>query len=159
MNKTGRINHKPILKIGQLSESLEDYLEIIFELAQKQGAARVRDIAKAKKVQMPSVTSALKRLEKESLITYEAREFARLTSQGENLARSLLKRHYFLKSFLVDILKVDPKTAAKDACSMEHALSQKTMSRFYDFSEFLGAGKNGIRDILKSYHDRQHKND
>jgi DtxR family transcriptional regulator, Mn-dependent transcriptional regulator len=140
------------IQIGQLSESLEDYLEIIFELQQKQGAARVRDIAKAKKVQMPSVTAALKRLDREGLITYEAREYARLTSQGENLAKGLLKRHYFLTTFLVDILKVDSKTAAKDACSIEHALSQKTMSRLYDFSEFLGSSKDGVKDILKTFH-------
>lgn len=145
------------IEIGQLSESLEDYLEIIFELQQKQGAARVRDIARAKKVRMPSVTSALKRLEKEGLINYEAREFARLTSRGENLASSLLKRHYFLTTFLIEVLKVDPKTAAKDACSMEHALSQKTMSRFYDFSEFLSSSKTGVRDVLSTFHEHKVK--
>lgn len=149
---TNNITKRQFVEIGQLSESLEDYLEIIFELQQKQGAARVRDIAKAKKVQMPSVTSALKRLEKEGLITYEVREFARLTTRGENLAKSLLKRHRFLTSFLIDVLKVDPKTAAKDACSIEHALSQKTMNRLYDFSEFLGLSKNEIRDVLKAFH-------
>jgi DtxR family transcriptional regulator, Mn-dependent transcriptional regulator len=157
MAETKRTAKNMAIQIGQLSESLEDYLEIIFELQQKQGAARVRDIAKAKKVQMPSVTSALKRLEKEGLIIYEAREFARLTSQGEYLAKGLLKRHYFLTAFLVDVLKVDPKTAAIEACSMEHALSQKTMSRFYDFSEFLGSSKNGVRDILKSFHGKMIK--
>jgi DtxR family transcriptional regulator, Mn-dependent transcriptional regulator len=152
MPENKQTTKSPAIQIGQLSESLEDYLEIIFELQQKQGAARVRDIAKAKKVQMPSVTAALKRLDREGLITYEAREFARLTPQGEYLARGLLKRHHFLTTFLVNILKVDAKTAAKDACSMEHALSQKTMSRLYDFSEFLGSSKDGVKDILKTFH-------
>lgn len=157
MAKTNKTTPNPVTQIGQLSESLEDYLEIIFELQQKQGAARVRDIARAKKVQMPSVTSALKRLEKEGLIIYEAREFARLTSSGENLSKSLLKRHYFLTSFLVDILKVDPKTAAKEACSMEHALSQKTMSRFYNFSQFLESSKCSMKEILRTFHDNKAK--
>jgi DtxR family Mn-dependent transcriptional regulator len=152
MPEIKRAIHSTAKQIGELSESLEDYLEIIFELTQKQGAARVRDIAKAKKVQMSSVISALKRLDREGLITYEAREFARLTSQGDILAKSLLKRHYFLTAFLVDVLKVDPKTAARDACSMEHALSQKTMSRLYEFSEFLDTGKDGVKDILKTFH-------
>jgi DtxR family Mn-dependent transcriptional regulator len=138
-------------RIGDLSESLEDYLEIIFELAEKRGTARVRDIAAAKKVKMSSVTSALKRLGREGLIVYEAREIAKLTSDGENLAQRLLKRHHFLTGFLVDVLKVDPKTAAKDACSMEHALSQKTMSRLYDFSEFLQGRQDGLKDILKAF--------
>ena len=138
-------------EIGQLSESLEDYLEIIYTLAQENRVARVKDIAIAKKVKMSSVTSALRRLNKAGLVNHEAREFVGLTPAGEDLAIRLLKRHKFLTSFLVDILRVDPKTAAKDACSMEHALSQKTMSRLYGFSEYLQSSRDGLKDMLKSF--------
>jgi DtxR family Mn-dependent transcriptional regulator len=88
-------------EIGQLSESLEDYLEIIFTLAEKYHVARVKDIALAKKVKMSSVTSALKRLAKIGLADYEAREFVVLTPAGDDLARRLLNRHNFLTGFLI----------------------------------------------------------
>jgi len=127
-----------------------------FRTNPKQGAARVRDIAKAKKVQMSSVTSALKRLDREGLITYEAREFARWPHTVKSLAKNLLKRHYFLTAFLVDVLKVDPKTAAKDACSMEHALSQKTIAAYTTFRNFLIPAKTGQR-YLKTFHGSNRK--
>ena len=58
--------HPPI---GQLSESLEDYVEIIYNLIEENKVARVRDIAKAKDVKMSSVVSALKRLDQEKKVS------------------------------------------------------------------------------------------
>jgi DtxR family Mn-dependent transcriptional regulator len=150
MNKA-KTQKKASREIGQLSESLEDYLEIIFTLAEKHRVARVKEIALAKKVKMSSVTSALKRLDKLELVSYEAREFVSLTPSGDDLARRILKRHNFLAGFLVEVLGVESKTAAKDACSMEHALSQATMSKLYDFSEFLQSQQNGVKDLLQRF--------
>ena len=45
-------------QVGQLSESLEDYIEIIYGLIESQKVARVRDIARAKDVKMSSVVAA-----------------------------------------------------------------------------------------------------
>ena len=73
--------------IGELSESLEDYIEIIFNLIETHKIARVRDIARAKDVKMSSVVSALKRLGQTGLVKYEAREFVELTDSGSDLAR------------------------------------------------------------------------
>ncbi|OQX91711.1 MAG: hypothetical protein B6D58_06720 [candidate division Zixibacteria bacterium 4484_95] len=140
-----------IRRIGQLSESLEDYLEIIYNLVQKQKVARVRDIAQVKAVKMSSVTSALKRLDRKGLANYEAREFVELTKAGTNLAKRLIKRHNFLKKFLIEVLKVDPPTAESDACSMEHVLSSQTMNRLFDFSEFLQSQPCGIENIVKIF--------
>jgi DtxR family Mn-dependent transcriptional regulator len=140
-----------IHRIGQLSESLEDYLEIIYNLVQKQRVARVRDIAKAKAVKMSSVTSALKRLDREGLANYKAREFVELTRAGSNLAKRLIKRHNFLTKFLIEVLQVNPVTAESDACSMEHVLSPQTMNRFFDFSEFLQSQARGVKNIAEKF--------
>lgn len=128
---------EPGPKIGQLSESLEDYIEIIYNLIQSQRVARVRDIARAKDVKMSSVVSALKRLDQEGLVKYEAREFVELTEPGMDLATRLLRRHQFLTKFLIDVLQIDPETAERDACQMEHAISIQTMERIYEFGEFI----------------------
>ena len=120
--------HPPI---GQLSESLEDYVEIIYNLIEEHKVARVRDIAKAKDVKMSSVVSALKRLDQEKLVKYEAHEFVELTETGRDLASRLLRRHNFLTRFLVDVLRIDPQTAEQDACQMEHAISPETTCNVY----------------------------
>lgn len=138
-------------EIGRLSESLEDYIEIIYKLIADQKVARVRDIARAKAVSMPSVVSALKRLDQEKLAKYEAREFVELTPTGNDLARRLLRRHEFLTRFLIDVLQVDPRIAETDACSMEHSLSLETMTRFYAFSEFIQSRTDGFHNIVESY--------
>jgi DtxR family transcriptional regulator, Mn-dependent transcriptional regulator len=144
-------------EIGQLSESLEDYLEIIYTLAEKHHVARVKDIALSKKVKMSSVTSALKRLAKIGLVDYEAREFVVLTLSGDDLARRLLNRHYFLTGFLTDVLGVEPGIAAIDACSMEHALSQTTMNRLNDFSKLFTSKQDGTTDLVKRFKNRSKK--
>lgn len=144
-------NATKVRRIGQLSESLEDYLEIIYNLVKKQKIARVRDIAKAKAVKMSSVISALKRLDREGLVNYEAREFVELTRAGINLAKRLLKRHNFLTRFLVEVLQIDPGTAESDACSMEHVLSLKTMNHLYDFSEFLQSQPRSVKNLVEKF--------
>ncbi len=123
--------------IGSLTESLEDYLEIIYQLVQTNKVARVRDIAKAKDVKTSSVTSALNRLAKEGLVDYRAREYVDLTDTGREFAFRIYQRHLFLKRFLVDLLQVDEETAEQDACSLEHSISVTTLERIASFIEFI----------------------
>ncbi len=138
--------------IGEFSESLEDYIEIIFSLIETQKIARVRDIARAKDVKMSSVVSALKRLGQAGLVKYEAREFVELTDSGADLAQRLLRRHNFLTRFLVDVLQVEPKTAEHDACQMEHAISPETMQRLYEFAEYLQESPSDFKKIIADFH-------
>ncbi len=140
--------------IGQLSESLEDYVEIIYGLIESQRVARIRDIAKAKDVKMSSVVSALKRLANEGLVKYEAHEFVELTEPGTDLARRLLRRHKFLTRFLVSVLQIDPKTAENDACQMEHAISIESMTRIYEFAEFLKEHGGDFDEVLEKFKER-----
>jgi len=127
--------------IGEMSSSLEDYLEVIYILSYAGKTARVRDIARSRKVAMSSVTNALKKLAQRGLVRHEAREFVTLTSSGKNLARRLSDRHRFLSVFLQDILGVKAETAARDACMMEHVLSPETMQRLLRFSRDIYANR------------------
>ncbi len=141
------------MQVGALTESLEDYLEIIFRLVQEHRFARVRDIAKAKDVKTSSVVSALQRLAKEGLVEYQAREYVDLTEEGRELAFSIDQRHHFLKTFLSDLLQVDPETAEKDACSLEHALSLSTMERLAAFTEFITYCPKVDHDLVIHFRD------
>ena len=85
----------------ELSESLEDYLEIILNLEQAQKVARAKDIAAKMGVQRGSVTSALKSLKEKKLINYEPYSFVTLTPQGKKLAKEITRRHAVLKDFLL----------------------------------------------------------
>lgn len=115
-----------------MTNSLEDYLETIYLLVQANGHARVRDVALALHVKMPSVIKAVLELKKQNFVTQEPYGAVELTRTGTVAASQILGRHKLLKKFLL-LLKVADETAEKDACSMEHFLSAETLARITEF--------------------------
>lgn len=124
-----------------MTKSLEDYLEEIHVLIRDKGVARVRDVALALNVKMPSVVKAIGELKKLGLATQEPYGNIELTEAGARAAAHVLGRHKVLKAFLLK-LGVRDETAEKDACLMEHILSAETMERV---QEFLGNNANAAR--------------
>lgn len=124
-----------------MTKSLEDYLEEIHVLIRDKGVARVRDVALALNVKMPSVVKAIGELKKLGLATQEPYGNIELTETGARVAAHVLGRHKVLKAFLLK-LGVRDETAEKDACLMEHILSAETMERV---QEFLGNNANAAR--------------
>ena len=121
-----------------MSEPLEDYLETIYLLLQEHGAARVRDIARARGVTAATVSIALGKLGDAGLLDYARREHIRLTSKGEAVARRVLTRHRLLTRFFEEVLGMSPHAASEQACSLEHALTDEATDRLVRFFEFLG---------------------
>jgi DtxR family Mn-dependent transcriptional regulator len=136
---------------NQLSPSLEDYLETVYELSRDQKVARVRDIARARGVRAASVTPAMRRLFKLGLIHYEKREYIDLTPDGQREAQRIFSRHQVLKRFFEQVLKIPEDSAAADACAMEHSLSLGGMDYLVRFLEFLNSCADGRR-FLELFH-------
>ena len=97
-----------------IHESAEDYLEMIMMLREQKGYVRSVDIAAALSVTKPSVSHAMKQLRENGYITMDKDNFILLTVSGENIARSIYKRHRTLTHFLV-LLGVDEKQARQKA--------------------------------------------
>jgi DtxR family Mn-dependent transcriptional regulator len=117
-----------------MTKSLEDYIEEIHLLIRDCGQARVRDVARALGVKMPSVVKALRELKRLELVTQEPYANIELTEKGRRMASHVLNRHMLLKSFLTK-LGVDAETADRDACLMEHILSPETFEKIRIFTE------------------------
>lgn len=120
-----------------ISPSLEDYLEAILLTVREKGAARAKDIAKRLRVTSPSVTGALHALSERDLVNYTPYEFVTLTSEGEKVAESVLRRHAALKDFLIKVLAVEESNAESAACAMEHALPRPILERLIRFVDFI----------------------
>jgi DtxR family Mn-dependent transcriptional regulator len=116
---------------------MEDYLEVIHHLVVKNRVARVRDIADALNVKMPSVTGALKKLGKKGLVNYDPHQVITLTKKGEEVARRLVDTHEAINRFLVNVLKIDPVLADENACRMEHTIDQSVLERLIKYIEFV----------------------
>lgn len=135
-----------------LTGALEDYLETIYQLLQHQPFARVRDIAQARDVKAGSVSPALKRLADLGMVRYVQREYVTLTDEGEREARRVYARHRLLIRFFTEILQMPAEAAEKDACHIEHTLSDEAMDRMVRFFEYLSACPNSPPDFLERFH-------
>lgn len=116
-----------------LSESLEDYLEAIFNLIKENGSARVTDLANSLGIAASSVNQGLKKLNKQGLIVQKKYGPIKLTERGIQTAEKINCKHQILYLFLNQILGVDPETADQDACSIEHALSQQSFEKMINY--------------------------
>lgn len=122
---------------NKLSQSLEDYLEAIYEIALKKKAARAKDISERLEVNRSSVTGALHMLADRNLINYAPYDLVTLTSRGEQAAAAISKRHAALRDFLVEVLGVEPGSAEQSACGMEHAVSEQILDRLTRFVDWV----------------------
>jgi DtxR family transcriptional regulator, Mn-dependent transcriptional regulator len=138
--------------VHRLSASLEDYLESIYELVRDQKVARVRDIARARRVRAASVTPAMRRLVELGLIRYEKREFIDLTPEGQREAQRIFARHQVLRRFFEQVLTMPGRSAAADACAMEHSLSPEGMDYMVRFFEFVNNCPDGRRFLDLFHH-------
>ena len=108
-----------------LQESGEMYIETIFVLSQESDKVRAIDIGEYMGYSKPSVSRGLGLLKDEGLIKKESDGCIKLTKAGEILAKNIYERHTVLTAMFTK-LGVDEKTAAEDACRVEHYISDKT---------------------------------
>lgn len=121
----------------KLTSHIEDYLETIIMLHGKNRVVRARDISRKMGVSMPSVCAAMKVLIKKGLVNHEKYGYIELTKQGEILGERIYDSHKILIKFLKEILNTDARTAARDACKIEHDISEDTVKRLIAFVKFV----------------------
>ena len=124
-------NNKNAAEVLSLSPALEDYIEAIFDLS-KRGSGSVRniDIAEELDVTKASVVRALKHLREEGFLEQEPYGDVYLTEKGKEYGQRMIARHWALRTFLTDVLGVEPNLANKEACEMEHTISQSTIEKW-----------------------------
>lgn len=116
-----------------MTQSLEDYLEMIYSLNLEGRVARVKDISERLSVKKPSVVSAIRELSARNFIRHEKYGYIELTSEGLLEAQAILQKHNLIREFLMNVLGVSRETAEKDACRMEHVISDETVERIKNF--------------------------
>lgn len=146
-----------VQKGKNLTSTMEDYLETIYDLDLDKRAIRVKDIARRLNVKMPTVTSMLKILSERGLINYQKYEYVELTDQGTSVGKEMHRRHEVFLKFLTEVLKVDFDSANEEACKMEHTLSPETMASLTDFMEFIQACPRAGKSWLSNFEEyRKH---
>jgi DtxR family transcriptional regulator, Mn-dependent transcriptional regulator len=116
------------------TDRFEEYLETIFYLITKnRSPAKTKQISEELNVSPPSVTEMIKKLNSSGLVEYTPYQGVELTEKGTEEAIKIKRKHQVLETFLVDILDFDRKEAHREACELEHAVSDAVLERLYEF--------------------------
>ncbi|MGF7186507.1 Mn-dependent DtxR family transcriptional regulator [Desulfitispora alkaliphila] len=130
-----------------LTASMEDYLEMIYRLSQKNGYTRVNDLAESLNVQPPSVTKMIQKLSEKYLLEYEKYGMIHLTSEGKKLGQYFLDRHNTLREFLTLIKATD--NLQKDVETMEHYFSFNNYRVISALVGFMKDNQHFLKDFYK----------
>ncbi len=110
-----------------LQESGEMYLETILILSKKMSDVRSIDICEYMGYSKPSVSRAVGLLKNGEYINVDKSGYITLSPSGREVAEKIYERHTLLTQFLIKI-GVDEKTAAEDACRLEHVISDASFN-------------------------------
>jgi Mn-dependent DtxR family transcriptional regulator len=114
-------------KLLRTQESEETYLETIYMLGKGGNAVRSVDIANELSYSRASISVAMKNLREKKLIEVESNGHINLTNEGQSIAISMYERHTLISEWLVS-LGVSRETAERDACKMEHSISDESFA-------------------------------
>ena len=116
------------------TENTEDYLEIIADLLNSKGEARIVDIANKLGIAQATANKTIRRLQNQGYVKKEPYRSIFLTLKGQELASISKKRHIIVLTFLKK-LGIDNKTAEADAEGIEHHVSKKTLKKMDLFNK------------------------
>ncbi len=116
------------------TENTEDYLEIIADLLNTSGEARIVDIANRLDIAQATANKTIQRLHNQGYVKKEPYRSIFLTLKGQEVASVSKKRHIIVLTFLKK-LGLDLKTAEVDAEGIEHHVSDKTLKKMEQFNK------------------------
>ena len=116
------------------SENTEDYLELINDLINNNGEARIVEIANKLNIAQATANKTIKRLQSQGFIDKQPYRSIFLTEKGQKIAVSSKKRHEIVYKFLIN-LGVSNKIALADSEGIEHHVSKKTLNKMEQFNK------------------------
>ncbi|MBE6754976.1 MAG: metal-dependent transcriptional regulator [Clostridia bacterium] len=114
-------------------ESGENYLETILMLnKQNNNETRAIDVTNALGFSKPTVSVMLKQLRENGYVTVNEKGYIALTEKGLEIANKIYEKHVVIAKALIKI-GVEHDIAYKDACKIEHDISDETFTQLKKF--------------------------
>jgi len=120
----------------KLTESLEDYLEVVYNEIKSKDSVKAVDISRILNVSRASVTEALNKLAQKGFINYERYGSISLTETGSLKAKKIVAMHKELKAFFIN-LGIKQKEAEDTACKIEHIISPNIKKKIAAFNKYF----------------------
>lgn len=143
----------------QLTDTVEDYLKVIYDLSASDQRVGTGKIAEVLNVSPASVTDMFRRLANEDppLLDYVKHQGVSLTDKGRKAALETIRHHRLLELFLHEILGYSWDEVHAEAERLEHVISEEFEERV---AAVLGNPKRGLhgkpipsRDLEMPDHD------
>lgn len=135
-----------------LTNSMEDYLEMIYRSSQKEGYTRINTLAEALNVSAPSATKMVQKMTKLGLLKYEKYGIIQLTEDGERIGKFLLNRHRIIENFL-KIIGVEENLLINTEL-IEHNVTTGALSKIQMLNDFFCSNP----DILEKFNEYRELN-
>ena len=116
-----------------VSEAIENYLETIHILSLKSSEVHAIDVCSYLGYSRPTVSIVLRQMRESGLVTVDDDNHIHLTPEGLSIAEAIYERHTTLSQLFISI-GVSPETALRDACKIEHDLSEETYQAIKRFA-------------------------
>ena len=91
----------------------------------KQNEVHAVDVCAYLSYSRPTVSIVLRQMRENGLVTVDDLNHIHLTEEGQRIASAIYERHTLISELLVS-LGVSRETAVRDACKIEHDLSEET---------------------------------
>jgi len=112
----------------EVSPTIEEYLEAIYKLQERNGSAKTNELAKQLKVALGTITNTIESMEKQNLVVHQPYKGVKLTAKGRKTALDVVRRHRLSERLLTDVLRLEWSKAHDAACKLEHAFADKELS-------------------------------
>ena len=111
------------------SQTEENYLKSLFNLANEAGEVNISELAQQMQVSMPTVNSMVKNLQKSGWVIYEKYRPVTLTTSGQKAAALIIRKHRLTEMFLVNKMGFGWEEVHEIAEQVEHIHAPKFFDR------------------------------
>lgn len=131
-----------------LTNSMEDYLEMIYRNSLECGYTRINEISKSLNIRPSSATKMVQKLSEIGFVNYEKYGIIKLTKKGEDMGSFLLKRHSIIENFLKNMgVKKDILVNIE---LIEHSVTKEALEKIDLLNRFLKENDD-IKEKLQNF--------
>lgn len=124
--------------------SQEDYLTAIYRNLNEDGEIKPNVLAEKLDISNAAVTDMLRKLSRDGLVNYKKYKGIRLTNDGEQYAKNMLRRHRLWEVFLNRMLGMPWDKVHDEAEKLEHSSSDELINLLEEFLEYPEVDPHGF---------------
>ena len=123
--------------------SKEDYLSAIYKFREVDGSIKANIIAEKLSVSNAAVTDMLKKLSKDGYVDYKRYKEIKLSKDGEEYAKNMVRRHRIWEVFLNQVVGIPWDEVHEEAHNLEHSASDSLINRMEEMLDFPAFDPHG----------------